>query len=541
MKKIFLLLLGLIPFALTAQTGMKASRQLFDKKTIGEIRIKVAAQNWPDVLDSMRIYGGGMLAASATIDGVAYDGVGIRFRGDKSYVTGLKRNPFLIKLNQNNPDQNHQGYTTIKLSAAVRDPSMVREVLFHEIAGQYMPSSQTAYTKLYVNDEYIGIFINVEDIGKQFLENNFGSSNGAMFKAGVDNKPENLPASCKQNIFGSLEYEDNIDCYKGNFEMHSASGWSELQELTRVLAQNPKDADKVLDVDNVLWMLALNDVMVNLSSYSGNYSINYYLYRDATGRFQPVHWDLNLAFGSYKNTGSGSDLELKELQTLDPLLHADNPYKPLINQLLKDPLNRKIYLAHIRQINEDNFVKGNYEKRATELQGMIVVPFNDDKNKTYSLDDFQRSLKETVGKRSKIPGLVELMSKRSRFLKTHPELTVLPSAVTDVTVQGRGKFENQPLSAFNISAKADRFPKRLILRYRFSDKDAYSTMYMSEEDNKNNAMPAGARAFSALVEAKSKDAELQYYIIAENAGTVSFSPANYMKQPNKVKLSDLNK
>lgn len=514
---------------------------MFDKATIGEIRIKVAAQNWSDMLDSMRIYGGGMLTGSATIDGASYDGIGIRFRGDKSYVTGLKRNPFLIKLDYTNANQNHQGYTSIKLSAAVRDPSMVREMLFHEIAGQYMPSSKTAYTKLYINDEYIGIFVDVETIGSQFLKDNFGADNGALFKAGVDEKPENLPASCKQNIFGSLEYEDNIDCYKGNFEIHSASGWSELQELTRVLAHDPKEADKVLDVDNALWMLALNDVMVNLSSYSGNYSVNYYLYRDANGRFQPVHWDLNLAFGSYKNTGSGSDLSLKELQTLDPLLHSDNPYKPLVSQLLKDPLNRKIYLAHVRQINEDNFVKGNYEKRAMELQGMIVVPFNDDKNKTYSLDDFQQSLKQTVGKRSKIPGIVELMSKRSRFLKTHPDLTVLPSAVSDVSVQGRGKFENQPVSSFNITARADRFPKRLILRYRFNHSDAYSTLYMNEEDNKENTLPAGAKAFGAMIEAKTKDAELEYYIIAENAGTVSFSPANYMKQPYKVKLSDLNK
>ncbi|MBK8428777.1 MAG: CotH kinase family protein [Lewinellaceae bacterium] len=61
------------------------------------------------------------------------------------------------------------------------------------------------------------------------------------------------------------------------------------------------------------------------SSYTGNYSQNYYLYKDNFGRFQPVHWDLNLAFGSFKNTGKGSDLEIEDLQTLDPLLHADNP------------------------------------------------------------------------------------------------------------------------------------------------------------------------------------------------------------------------
>jgi CotH kinase protein len=311
--------------------------------------------------------------------------------------------------------------------------------------------------------------------------------------------------------------------------MNSAGGWSDLQDLTRILNKESDKIERILDVDNTLWMLALNNVMVNLSSYSGNYSHNYYLYKDNHGRFQPIHWDLNLAFGSFKNTGKGSDLELKDLQNLDPLLHSDNPYKPLISQLLKDAFYKKVYLAHIRQIVEENFQNNSYEKRAQELQGMIVVPYNDDPNKAYSLDDFQRSLRETVGRKSKIPGIVELMSKRARFLKTHPELTALPSSVTNVEVQGRGKFENQKLNAFRIVAKADRFPKRLLVYYRFDDKEPY------------NDMPSGMKSFSVIIEGKSMDAVLDYYMIAENAGTVAFVPSNYMNKPYKVKLSDLNK
>ncbi len=537
MKKLLFTLITILPLAAAAQ-GTKAVRSLFDKKSIGEIRITLPAKNWVDALDSMRIYGMGMLDGSASIDGVKYEGVGVRFRGDKSYQMGLKRNPFAIRLNQKNADQNHQGYTAIKLSSALRDPSMVREVLFYEIAAKYMPASQACYTKLYVNDEYVGVFVNIESPDNQFLQSQFGSSNNPFFKAGVDYKPE-VPATCKQNIFGSLEYEDNIECYKGNFEMNSTSGWSELQELTRVLNNDPTNIHRFLDVDRVLWMLALNNVMVNLSSYSGAHSINYFLYRDNNGRFQPLHWDLNLAFGSFKNTGKGSDLTLKELQNLDPLLHADNPYKPLISQLLKDPLYKKMYLAHIRQIVDENFAGGAYEKRAQELQGMIVVPFNDDKNKVYSLDDFQHSLNETVGRKSKIPGIVELMSKRARFLKAHPELTPLPSAISEVTVIGRGKFENQKVNSFHITARADRFPRRMLLYYRFSETEPYNVMPMDEDPAGN--LPSGMKAYAANVDAKNYDAVLTYYIVAENAGSAAFAPMNYVNKPNTVKLSDLNK
>lgn len=537
MKKLLFALITILPLAAMAQ-GTKAVRPLFDKKSIGEIRITLSAKNWVDALDSMRIYGMGMLNGTATVDGVKYDGVGVRFRGDKSYQMGLKRNPFTIKLNQTNTDQNHQGYTALKLSSALRDPSMVREVLFYEIAAKYMPASQACYTKLYVNEEYVGVFINIESLDKQFLQTNYGSSGNAFFKAGADYKPE-VPVTCKQNIFGSLEYEDNIECYKGNFEMNSASGWSELQELTRVLNNDPSNIHRILDVDRTLWMLALNNVMVNLSSYSGAHSINYHLYRDNNGRFQPMHWDLNLAFGSFKNTGKGSDLDLKELQNLDPLLHADNPYKPLISQLLKDPLYKKMYLSHIRQIVDENFSNGTYEKRAQELQGLIVVPFYDDKNKLYSQEDFQRSLRETVGRKSKIPGIVELMSKRARMLKAHPELTPLPSAISEVSVIGRGKFENQKVNSFHITARADRFPRRVLLYYRFTESEPYNVMPMDEEPAGN--LPSGMKAYAANVDAKTADAVLTYYIVAENAGSVAFSPLNYVGKPYAVKLSDLNK
>ena len=532
---------GLAPTVAFAQLSVSnpVARPFFDKKTVGEIRLTLPTADWVNVLDSMRIYGTDALTASVVIDGLRYDGATVRFRGDKSYAKGLKRNPFSIKLNGTSLAQNHQGYSLIKLSAAVRDPSMVREMLFHEIASKYMPASQAAYTKLYVNQEYVGVFVNVESVDKQFFENNYGTSNGAAFKAGVDIKPENVPITCKQNIFGSLEYEDNLECYKGNFELDSRGGWTELQELTRKLGQEPSNVGQLLDIDRALWMLALNNVMVNLNSYSGNYSVNYYLYRDVNNHFQPVHWDLNLSFGSYKNTGSGSDLDLRALQNLDPLLHADNLYKPLVSQLLKDPLNRKIYLAHVRQINEENFLNGAYEKRAQELRGMIVVPFNDDKNKTYSYDDFQRSFNSTVGKKSKIPGLTELMGKRSRFLKTHPELTKLPPVVSEVSVKGRGKLEAQKLNAFFVSARADKYPLRMYLYYRFAAQDAYTMVAMSEENTPRLA--AGVKSFAVQVEANNPEATLDYYILAENVGAAGFLPANYTRQPYKIKLSELNK
>ena len=538
MKKLLPFLLAFLPLLVIAQAPQSVSeRPLYDIKSIGEIKLTIPSKNWTDALDSLRIYGDGMITGAAMVDGHQYEGVGIRYRGDKSYQLNLKRNPFSIKLNYNNKDQNHQGYTSLKISSSLRDPSMVREVLFYEIAGRYMAAPKVSYTKLFVNEEYIGLFVNVESVDGQFTQKHFGSMGHPFFKAGVDYKPE-IPLSCKQNIAGSLEYEADIKCYKGSFELNSPQGWETLQELTRVLNNDPKNIQQILDVDKTLWMLALNNVMVNLSSYTGN-AINYYLYQDNFGRFQPVHWDLNLSFGGLKNTGSGSDLELRDLQRLDPLLHIDNALRPLIKNLLADELNKKVYLNHIDQIVRENFKNGAYEKRAQELQAMIVVPFVDDKYKTYSLSDFQNSIKATVGKKSKIPGIVELMEARTKYLTSHPELTALASTISGVTVQSRAKFENTKVEGFRITAKADRFPKRMWVYYRTKADQPFFQMQMDEEQSKKAT--SGERLYMANLPGDGEDTVLEYYLMVENAGAVAFSPSNYTMAPVKVKLKDLNK
>ncbi len=537
MYKFYFFLISLLPTSIFCQIA-QPGRPLFDPKTVGEIRLTISTKNWGDALDSMRLYGDGMLSGTAKVDGATYENVGIRYRGNNSYQMGVKRNPFQIKLNAGDSAVNHQGFSNLKLSSALRDPSMVREMLFYEIAGKYVAAPQASYTTLYVNDEYLGVYVNVESVDADFCKKHIGASENAFFKAGVEYQSES-PKGCRAKIFGALEYEQNLECYRYNFEGDADAKWSDLQEMTRILNKDPKNLESVLDVDATLWFLALNNSMVNLNSYLGNYSQNYYLYKDSRGRFQPISWDLNLAFGSFKSIGAGNDLELKDLQRLDPMLHADNVLKPLVSQILKDPTYKKIYLSHLRQIMAENFDNGWYEKRAAELQGLIIVPYSNDQTKQYSLDEFQTSLKTTIGKRSKIPGIVELMEKRSKFLKNHPDLTALPAEITNVLVAGRGKFEAQKVNTFNITAQANRFPKRLSIYYRFDQNQSYQMLPMNEDAGGD--LPTGAKMFSAAIDGKSENDVLDYYIVAETAGSISFSPSNYTTKPYKVKLSDLNK
>lgn len=536
MKKSILTLLSL--FFLASFSPVLAQDDFYDVNTIQEIKINFEQDNWRYVLDSLRFNGEGLLLGSIEINGQKFNDIGVRYRGSRSFQPGNKRNSLYIKLNFIDKEQNYQGLQTVKLSSALRDPSMVREVLGYEIARKYMAAPRANYTKVIVNGEYYGLFVNVEPIDDAFLAKHFGNSKGTFVQC-APNLVEEEPQGCKSDVFGSLQYDNSAKCYLHNFVLLSESGWDDLIELTYVLNQKPDEAGRVLDVDRTLWMLAYNNLLVNLSSYTGRYSENYYIYKDEQGHFVPILYDLNLCFGSYKNTGIGSDLKLKELVEMDPLLHIDNPSKPLISRLLSNEEYKKMYLAHIRTMMNDFFRRGQYAERAAELQALIRKAFEEDANRYYSMEDFNVSLTETIGNRSRIPGLKELMGPRTEYLKEHQLLSVVPPEVSDVTVMRRERFSSEKVTDFRIQARIDKFPKNVVLYYRFDPSTPFSTAEM-RDDGQHNDGEAEDGIFGAVVKPRNGSNNIEYFIYAENAKAVAFDPPRYMYEQYTASLEDLN-
>jgi CotH kinase protein len=542
MKRITLLLLIFLTAGLQMVISQEVTKpaDFYDNNKIQDINITFPVDNWQYYLDSLRFNGNGLLEATVEINGQKFENAGVRYRGTRSFAPGMRRNPLHIELNYKNEDQNIQGYKTLKLSNSLRDPSLLREVLGYEIARAYMPAPKANYARVNVNGDYYGLLVNLEPVeDTAFLERYFGEAGRPFFKARqvIDGK---CPEGCKQNLHGSLEYDSSPECYEFNFEKLSDHGTRDLMELALLLNEDPARIGTVLDVDAALWMLAFNNVLVNLSSYTGQHSVNYYLYEDGNGRFNPIVWDLNLCFGSFKNIGTGSDLRTRGLIELDPLLHADNPSKPLISKLLEKEEYRKVYLSHIRAILHDYFLSGKFEERATALQSLIRPDVEKDANKHYSMNDFDGSLNKTIGRKSKIPGLVQLMSKRASFLKSHPALAVIPSDISDVKITGRTPLSNKKVENFHITASVTKFPKRVLLMYRLAGQENFSEVPMLD-DGKNKDGEAGDGLYGITILPQNGETSIEYYLIAENAGLYSYSPANYMWEQHTASLPELNK
>ena len=358
--------------------------------TIQEIKISFESEDWRMQLDSLRFNGSELLPANISINGMEFEEVGVRIKNDRVFLPDEPKNSLFIRLDHTKPDQKYAGQRAIMLSLSLRDPSMVREVLGLELARKYMPAPRANYAKVTVNGEYYGLFANLEPIDDVFLEKNFGSIDGRLF---YSNPPSNSKKNdgCQSSAYGNLLPDKGEACYDKNFNLVRGDNFSTLISLIEAL-DNGQDLEKILDIDRTLWMLAFQNITANLASYIGKEAPNYFLYQGANGQFTPILWNLNFAFGSYKNIGKGSDLSSSGMERLDPYLHINNDRKPLVKQLLSNPVYKRMYLSHMRTILYQEFLSGDFEKRAKELQELIKVPLINDRNRYYTSSDYDKSL-----------------------------------------------------------------------------------------------------------------------------------------------------
>jgi spore coat protein CotH len=512
-----------------------AQNNLYDVDTIREIKIYFTESDWDYFLDSFYVAGlEERLIANVRIDGVAYDSVGIRYKGFSSVSINRIKNPFNIKLDYIK-NQNHNGIEKLKLGNVIQDPSFVREVLSYEICRKYMPASKANYADLYINDVFWGLYSNVESVNKAFLAKHFGSKENSFFKCA----PENL------NLFGenaNLSNSPGTDSasYYTLYDLKSDYGWSDLYNLIDILNNNPDSIENILNVDRTLWMHAINYSLINFDSYVG-YAQNYYLYEDNNGRFNPLIWDLNMSFASYRLADASihfSGFNIQEAKEMDPLLHYNNVSvypRPLMRNLFVNERYRKMYLAHMRTIMQENFNNQDYSNRAQNMQNLIDVSVANDTNKFYSYTDFTDNLNVTVTDLIDYPGITDLMDARAIYLNTYPGFQGHP-LISDISTSSASLSLGGNITVTARVTDADT----VILAYRYAANDLFTKVMMLDDGSQNDGI-SGDSIYGFQLTGTGN--ELQYYVYADNDSAGVFSPQRaayeYYSLQSQVQAGDL--
>jgi CotH kinase protein/Lamin Tail Domain/Secretion system C-terminal sorting domain len=496
-----------------------AQTTFYNLNTIQTVEVNFSQPNWDYQMDTARYGADGYLLANwVKINGIQYDSVGVKYKGNSSYDSTYIKNPLHIEIDHF-LNQSHQGVTDIKLSNCYADPSMIREVLAYDILKNYMHAPSSNFAQLYINGSYIGLYSNDESINKDFCSNHFYSSQNTFFKC----NPIVIPGPTTKSNLRYITGGDSSS-YFNFYELKSASGWNDLVTLCDSVTNHGSTMESIVDIDRVAWMLAFNNLLVNLDSYTGVFCQNYYIYKDNTGHYNPVVWDLNMAFGGFPFLGSGNtsmgSLSIANMQQLNPTAHSTDPYWPLINAIMNNGMWKRMYIAHLRTIANEMIASNLYQSTAAQLQSLIDTAVLSDPNKFYTYTQFQNGLTSdySVGTYT-VPGISNLMSARMSYLQTNTDFNYTPPVISAVQSSNANPALNTIITITALVSNTNT--NSVFLGYR-SDISQKFTRVLMYDDGLHNDGAAGDNVYGADFTVSS--AVMQYYLYAENNNAGLFAP-----------------
>jgi hypothetical protein len=357
---------------------------VFDPMVVRTFFLEFEDADWEKALTDFR-FTDVDVPAKLTVDGRVYDNVGVHYRGASSFLfiaEGRKRS-LNLTLDFINENQNLGGYRNFNLLNANGDATLLKGILYYEIARDYLPAPRANFAKVVINGEYWGVYVNTQQEDKDFINDWWKTRDGARWKA-----PGSPWGQAGLNYIG-----DNIEDYKKIYEIHSKddpASWAALVTLCKVLTQTPLDRlerelEPMFDVDEALRFLAIESALVNDDGYWIRAS-DYNLYRDTKGRFHIYPHDGNEAFYDVPANARGGAARGTDL---DPFIGSDDPVKVLLNRLVAVPSLRARYLAYVKDIATKWLDWNRLGPIALKYQALIDADVKADTRKLDSYEAFK--------------------------------------------------------------------------------------------------------------------------------------------------------
>lgn len=516
----------------SATTVPEHSPAFYDAGTLRTLYLRFPDEDWYAQLNAF--YRTDVeVPAELVVDGKLYSKVGVRFRGTSSYFTVRSaKKSFNIAIDYGDDSQRLYGYKTLNLLNGHVDASFLREVLYNRIARNYIPAMKTNLVKLVINGESWGVYINLQQFNKDFLDEWFGTRDGIRWKVGPGG--------------GALTAAGNTpEAYQRNYQLKTANvedPWTDLIHLCEMLdPKTPneklvKELPEILNVDRALWQLAVSNVFMDDDSYihkGGDFSI----YQDVNRRFHLISHDNNetFRFASERRRGGGGaggppgnftggrpgggprGWSWGELTSgmVSPTTHIDNNMRPAISRLLNIPEWKARYIAHVNTVVDEWLDWDVLQPVITEYHNLIEQEVKEDEKKLYSYEDFGMSVDGELGGRT--PSFKQFVTKRREFLKNHPELNKVTPKILSVTTP-ENVLTKQTVE---ITAQLDNdLPADVVLLHFGTDRHAaFKKVKMSKKGD----------SFTGYIPSFPAGTKVYYYVEAsavKTHGTTTFFPAH---------------
>ncbi|MBN1877341.1 MAG: CotH kinase family protein [Anaerolineae bacterium] len=340
---------------------------------VADYTILIDPDDWAYLDDHMR--NRDLMPAQFIHAGQVYD-VGVRYRGE--IARWLPKKSWKVEFDSSDL---FAGRHEINLNAEYPDKSLLREWLAYDLFARVgVIAPQANFARLYVNDEYRGLFTEVDQVDQRFLVSVGLDPNGDLYKGD----------------YGTFHIANTYDAYVEQYvkKINKEDSYRDLIVFIEILNETSQE-----ELPQTL--AALMDVGVYLDQYAvqvliGNYEWvekNFYIYHDrAAGRWQMIPWDVDLSFG-HNHESSVFDETLSWDNPIDMGTRnspkMDGPWNQLTTVILEDDAFRAAYCRRLRELLHGAFMPDVVAAQIEMAYRAIRTAGEADSHKWGTNEDFQ--------------------------------------------------------------------------------------------------------------------------------------------------------
>lgn len=426
--------------------------RLFDTGTVHAIDI--AMDDWEGFLEGCTDEE--YVLCSLTIDGETYANVAIRAKGNTSLIQvasyGNDRYSFKVEFDHYDSGMTYHGLDKLCLNNIIQDNTYMKDYLTYQMMdffGADAPLSSFVY--LTVNGEDWGLYLAVEGVEESFLERNYGSSYGELYKPdsqsmgggrgngadfdmedwqqlredleeqtpdlenvappedfapqefAADQSAEDMAGSMGGGRGGmgggmgtmgssdvSLLYtDDDYDSYSNIFD--NAKTDPSDADKDRLIAAL-KDLNEGVDIEDTVDVdeVIRYFVVHNFVCNFDSYTgsmIHNYYLYEEDGQLSMIPWDYNLAFGGFQGAQDATALVNYPIDT--PVSGGTVESRPMLAWIFASEEYTALYHQYFAEFIETYFDSGYFTRMMEETYELIAPYVEKDPTKFCTYEEFE--------------------------------------------------------------------------------------------------------------------------------------------------------
>lgn len=423
------------------------------------------------------------------IDGEIYKNVAIRAKGNTSLTTvasyGNDRYSFKIEFDHYDNANTYHGLDKLCLNNIVQDNTYMKDYLTYQMMLSFgVNAPLCSYSYITVNGEDWGLYLAVEGVEESFLQRNYGSDHGRLYKPdsmsmgggrgngadfdmekfneedfelekpnvpspyvrGNDDKKMHSDMDDHMNSSDvSLIYtDDEYDSYSNIFENAkttiSDNDKTRLINSLKLLGEGT-DIDNIVQTDEVTRYFVVHNFVLNFDSYTGTMIHNYYLY-EKNGQLSMIPWDYNLAFGGFLPDTDASALINYPIDT--PVSGGTLDSRPMLAWIFNDDTYTELYHQYFSEFITEYFDNDHIYNMIDSAKELISPYVEKDPTKFCTYEEFEKgvsTLKEFCRLRAQsIDGQLNGMIPSTADEQAQDTSTLIDGS--DISISAMGSMEN---------------------------------------------------------------------------------------------------